>query len=104
MQSNVPTVAIVGIVARKDIKQRTHASFENVSRSARIQFHATAVRTHANDATGAQLQLAPIRSFRLHKTKIPNRTINPAIDPEFDSVGTMVRRTVLESESNVPHQ
>ena len=96
--ARVPTAAIVGIVPGKYIQPRIHRHFVNIARAGGIQFHARAIRPHPHHATRPQLHFPSIGSLRLHESKIADRQIQPAIDPQRHPVGGVVRRTFAEIE------
>ena len=100
MQPNVPAAAVVGIVAREQIEQRTHSGFENVPRAVRPDLQARAVRTHPHHAAAAHLDFATVRAGRFHESEIANRRVEPAIDAQFDSVRRVIRRTILEGPAD----
>jgi len=101
MEPNVPAIPIVGIVASENIESRAHTSFQDVACAPRIDLQSGAVRADPHNAAAAELQFAAIRAFSLHKTEIANGTVNPAIDPKLDTIGTMVGGPVLEPESDI---
>src|SRR4030095_15077398 len=68
------------------------------------QFQFTAVRSQADDATAAQLQLPAIGPFRRQKSEIADRGIEPAIDPQFESIGGVVGGAILKTKGDVLHQ
>src|SRR5215203_2721219 len=104
MEPHVPAIAVVRIVARNPVEQRAHRNFQDVARAAGIKFEACAIRANAHDAATAKLQLAAVSSLRLGESKVADREIQPAIDPQSDSVRGVISRTILESPADVFHQ
>src|SRR5206468_4658900 len=63
MEANIPTAAVVGVVAGDDVEFGADGGFENIAGAVRVDVQARAVGADADDAAAAQLDFAAVGAF-----------------------------------------
>ena len=104
MESDIPSVTVIGVIACEGIEERTDSYLKNISCSMRHHFQSGTIRTHTHQTTTATLQFSAVRSLSLEKTEVTDGTINPTINSELDPIRGMIRRAIFESKSDILNQ
>ena len=94
--ANVPTAAVVGVVAREDVQVRVDADIENVSLAPRVNFHLGAVGPDADDAAAASGERRAVVAVRLGETEVADGDVDPAVDAHADAVGRVIGAALLD--------
>src|SRR6185437_2465126 len=95
-ETGIPSAAVVGIVAYKNIHVRINDHIINIAETVRIYFHFCTVRSYPHNAATQHGDFSSIASFRIVKTKITHSDIYPSIYTQANSVGSMIRSTTCE--------
>ena len=104
VEANVPSAAVVRVVAREDVAQRRDGRLEDVARAARVELEIAAVWPHADDAAAAELEFAPVRALGLHEAEVAAGDVEPAVNAQLHAVRRVIGGAVLESERDVFHE
>ncbi len=100
VETDVPTPAVVGVVTSKDVEQRAHGSAEDVAGAGGEDFQAGTVRAETDDAAASVLELTAVRAGGFHEPEIPSSDVDPAVGAEFEAVGGVIGRALVEPEGD----
>src|SRR5271156_2486962 len=96
VKANVPTAAIVGVVAGEQVQLRIDGHVIDVAQPPSEDFQSGAVRANPGDATAEELAGGAVLADRLVEAVIAHGDIQITVDAELDTVGRVVGAAKLE--------
>ena len=104
VEANVPTAAVIGVVAREAFELRAQGYLQDITSTVGPGFQAAAVGAEPHHAPAAQLQASAVGAHGFHEAKVADGRIQPTVDAQGQAVGPVVGRPVFEGPADAADQ
>ena len=104
VQTDLPPVAVVRVVAREHMQERINRQIVDVARPLRIQLQPRAVGADAHHATALPRDHGAIFAHRATVAVITHRDVQPAINAHRDAIRCVIGAAEIQIETQPGHQ